>query len=402
LEAEASENAVHLKWQGSGDAAGFFLYRNGWCIASLPASQHSFDDISPWVRPGLGYTYEVQAYDSAGNMSARVATVAQTAAKFPDLIVTSFGMEKDAAPGETVRFRARVKNIGDGATPAGVPISGSFRVDGQMILWFAGEGILKPGEEREYIADGGPKGAALWTAVAGTHTLVSVMDDINRIPGEKSKNNNFADRTLVIGAAPTGRLEGSSAASPRWVDLSAEGREDWVHWGLQDATAVNRKAGAERIGALVPLGKAKFGTTPGAGLRCGWKDGQPMAAMEGTNCALWINGVGNGYSFTAPADKQERVLKVYASGMNGAGCSLTAKLSDDSAAPYLSNIWSGNSGHGSWAPVPGDFAAVYTIRYRANSPGQTLTVELKLDAEANRFQAQARLSAATLAPAAAK
>jgi len=54
-------------------------------------------------------------------------------------------------------------------------------------------------------------------------------------------------------------------------------------------------------------------------------------------------------------------------------------------------------GHGTWAPVPGDFSVVYTIHYRAASASQTLKVEYKLEDEPNRSLAQARLGAATLA-----
>lgn len=398
MEAEATENSVHLNWQAPADGtgpAGYFVYRNGWCIASLPAKERSYDDRSPWIRPGLGYTYEVQAYDGGGSMSPRATTVAQTPARFPDLLVTDFGLEKDVQAGEPVRFRAKVKNVGNGATPVDVPVSVSFRIDGQAVSWFSIDGVLKPGEEREGVASGGPNGA-FWTAAAGTHTLVAALDDVNRIPGEKSKNNNWSDQTLVIGAAPAGKLRGSSVAAPSRVDLAAEGTEDWVHWGFEGVTGVNRKAGAGRIGPMALIGKPHLGSTGGAGIRCMWSDGEPVKTMAATNAALWLNGVDNGYSFTAPADKEERVLRVYASGIAGASCSLTATLSDDSAPPYVSSAWSGNSGRGNRSPVPGDFAAVYTIRYRAASDAQTLKVEFKLDADANRFVGQARLSAATL------
>lgn len=396
----ATENTVDVSWRASknaSDIAGYFVYRNGWCIASLPAAQFRYRDQSPWIRPGLGYTYEVQAFDRMGNMSKRIAQIAQTAPNLPDLLITDYGLEKDVKPGQKVRFRATVKNIGDGATPIDVPISASFRIDGKVIAWFAVEGVLKPGEERQYLSGGGPKGSAYWTATQGTHVLTVVMDDINRIPGEKDKNNNFADKTLVVGTAPEGQITGNSEAAPFKVNLSSEGYEDWVHLGLENQISVNRKTGDALISDVKTIGKGHLGSTKGAAIRCSWNDGQPHTNMPATNSALWLNGVGNGYAFTAPADKHERVLKVYTSGINGADCSLTATLSDDSAKPYISKIWTGNSGHGSWAPIPGDFAAVYTIRYRAASDAQTLNVTFKMDAEANRFQGQARLSAITLA-----
>lgn len=399
LNVTATENTVDLSWampKKEAEIAGFFVYRNGWCIASLSANTLSYRDQSPWIRPGLGYTYQVQAFDQAGNMSRRIAQIAQTLPKLPDLVITDYGFEKTPQAGQQVRFFAKVKNIGDGATPCDVPISASFRMDGKMIAWFATEGVLQPGEERMYLSEGGPKGDAFWIAEDGTHLLTSVLDDIIRIPGEKDKNNNYYDKTIVVGPAPKGMIMGSSEAVPAMVDLSTEGIVDWVHVGLEDASSVNRKAGAGLIGDVTQIGKGHLGSTKGAFIRCAWNNGNPNTQNKGTNSSLWLNGVKNGYSISLPADQKEYVVKVYASGLNGANCSLTAELSDQSAQAYESKIWSGNIGHGNRAPVPGHFAAVYTIRYRAASDGQTLNLSFKLDAEANRFQGQARLSAITL------
>jgi hypothetical protein len=87
---------------------------------------------------------------------------------------------------------------------------------------------------------------------------------------------------------------------------------------------------------------------------------------------------------------------------NGAFVAATASTSydDDSAwnasAPdYATDSFNGNLAF-SWAPVPGGFSSVYTIKYRAASANQKLTVTWALDAEPNRFLGQARLQAATL------
>jgi hypothetical protein len=89
-------------------------------------------------------------------------------------------------------------------------------------------------------------------------------------------------------------------------------------------------------------------------------------------------------------------LKVYVSGIEGARGKLVAKLSDNSAPDYVSTTWSGNATGFDWAPVPGGFSAVYTIRYRAASPNQSLKVQWILDGEPNQWLGQARLQAATL------
>ena len=140
---EASDTLVSLKWKAPAKGAHpfcYFVYRNGWCIGST--TETSFQDRSPWIRPGLGYTYQIQSCDASGNMSKRVTSIVQTPAKFPELAVTDLGMEKtDVKPGESVRFRARIKNIGEGSTPFDVNVSASFSVDGEFVSWGAFRGL---------------------------------------------------------------------------------------------------------------------------------------------------------------------------------------------------------------------------------------------------------------------
>jgi hypothetical protein len=396
LTAQATENSVSLSWnpaEGS-NPAGYFVFRNGWCIASGAGA--SVVDRTPWIRPGLGYTYAVQAYDKQGNMSARTTQIVQTPAKFPDYVVTDFGMvPPDAKPGDQVRFHARIKNIGEGAGPVDTPITVTFHLDGQVMSW-GGVAALGPGEERDCVDGGGPH--PTWIATNGAHLLEAHIDDIDRVPEESDKVNDVQDKTITVGQPPAGEVLGASEEAPWKVDLTREGTEDWIQWGLNDAKAVNRKAGVHEIGDVAMTGPGFMSWTGGFAIRTVWSDGQPVRSMAATNSSLWLNGVGNGYSFTVPAGTTERILKVYAAGINGATCSLSATLSDHSAPAYVSKTWTGNSGHGDWAPVPGDFAVVYTIRYRAAAPSQSLKIEYKLEEEPNRFSGQARLGAATLQP----
>lgn len=397
LQGQATENSVKLSWSPANGSSpdGYFVYRNGWCVGSTTST--SLEDRSPWIRPGLGYTYAVQAYDKNGNMSERTIQVIETPAKFPDYVITDFGTEKsDVKPGDPIRFRAKIKNIGDGASPPNTPISVTFHLDGKIMSW-GGTENLAPGEEKETVDGGGPE--PVWTATTGSHLLEAHIDDIDRIVEESDKTNNIQDKTIVIGSSTSGELLGASQEAPWKIDLSQDGTEDWIHWGLKDAKAVDRKANVNELSDVTISGQGFLSWTDGSALRASWQDGSQTPSVDGTNSSLWFNGVGGIYSFTAPADTSERILKVYASAIGGATCSLTATLSDNSAPPYVSKTWTGNFGHGDWAPVPGDFSVVYTIRYRAASAGQTLKIGYKLEEEPNRFLAQARLSAATLSKA---
>jgi hypothetical protein len=394
LRGEASENEAKLHWQAAPGAAGYFVFRNGWHIATTTATEYI--DASSWLRPGLGYTYEVQAYASTGAMSPRATQVVQTAARLPDVCITEFGLEKaDAAPGSAVRAFAKVKNVGNGATPNKISVSVVWQIDGKTIGWSGRSTSMKPGEEWSLTSTDGPN-KGQWTAVEGTHLLKCVLDDINRLPGE-NKDNNVRDKTIVIGAPPKGELLGATQAAPAGVDLSAEGTLDWVHWGLADKTSLNRKAGAHLLDEkLAKQGSGYCDRSPGCSISIAWTGGAPTAQAKDSHTGLWWNGPGTSQSFTAAADTTERILRVYVSGIEGAAGTLTATLSDDSAPPYVSSTWNGNQAP-AWAAVPGGFSAVYTIRYHAASADQKLTVDWKLKSEPNQFLGQARLQAATLA-----
>jgi hypothetical protein len=265
ITANATENSVRLGWapaKGS-HPVGYFVFRNGWCIASTTGT--SIEDRTPWIRPGLGYTYAVQAYDKNGNMSERATQIVQTPAKFPNYAITDFGLEKpDAKPGEEVRFRARIKNIGEGATPIGTPISVTFHIDGKLTSW-GGADNLAPGEERECVDGGGPH--PTWIATEGAHLLEAHIDDIDRVPEESDKTDNVQDKTFVIGGSNQGELLGASQEAPWKVDLTSEGTEDWVQWGLNDPKAVNRKAKVNEISDGTKTGQGFISWTGGFAIR---------------------------------------------------------------------------------------------------------------------------------------
>jgi hypothetical protein len=398
LEGQASELQAHIEWQTTPNALGYFVFRNGWHIATVMGSgKTEFTDTSSYLRPGLGYTYAVQAFDAAGNMSPRAERVVQTEPKFPDMIIVDFGAQKPAIqPGDKVRFTAKLKNAGAGCTPQNISVSATWSVDGKVAGWGGRSGPIKPGEEFSATSDGGPDNGE-WTASAGTHTLACHIDDINRLPGE-FKGNNLAEQTFVVGEAPKGMLNGSSHVAPGAVNLTREGTMDWIHWGLKDKGSVTRKAGGGNLfSELTQEGPGHFDATSGCPNGITWTDGAPEQEVHETHAGVWWNNAGTSVSFTVPADTKARVLKLYVAGIEGAGGSLTASLSDNSAPAFVSKLWNGNTGNGDWAPIPDQFNAVYEIHFRAALPNQKLTIKWSLASDPNPFNAQCRMQAATLA-----
>jgi hypothetical protein len=181
------------------------------------------------------------------------------------------------------------------------------------------------------------------------------------------------------------------------VDLTSEGKLDWVHWGLHTDSTLNRKAGVAPLIADFVRQDASNGFSyiyqyADNFNGYSWSDGFPETAVTNTTTGVWAFGtplIGSGFLFTAPADTTPRTLKVYAGVYAGVG-RLEVSLSDNSAPAYvdasLTNIRNG----------PG---RVYTIDYAADSPGQTVTVRWILasprDAAANVTLQAAALSTPT-------
>ena len=172
----------------------WFVYRMGAFVARV--TEPTFTDTK--LIPGKGYAYSVVACNSAGQLSPPVRVLASTKLLFPDLIITEIGLDGDPKAGQEVRLKAVIKNIGNAATPANVVHGVAFNVDGQFISWSdTFKGPLKPGASVTVISNAGPKGTATWKAVAGTHKITAISDDVNRIV-EGREDNNTLDREITI------------------------------------------------------------------------------------------------------------------------------------------------------------------------------------------------------------
>ena len=162
------------------------------------------------------------------------------------------------------------------------------------------------------------------------------------------------------------------------VDLTAEGTEDWAYWervptGVGTPTVDNttiakadqKASPGASIGELTTIGSTTLFDYGGpVGTHYSWSDGlsAPTASGDGLVQAF-PGGIGEGYRLTVPADTDVRRLRYYV-GANAATGQLTATLSDGSAVPYVQPLSLG----------VGD-TYVYDVAFRADSAGQTLTVD---------------------------
>ena len=159
----------------------------------------------------------------------------------------------------------------------------------------------------------------------------------------------------------SGSLTAIADSSSATVNLTAEGVTDWIHWG---DGALNRK------GSVTPL--LSTYSVVGGGTVNGyandprpimWTDGSPTTASTNNTDGVYINSMGNGFAFTAPADTTVRILTIHVGGWFSGGM-LTAHLSDGSAADYMDST----------PAVSNAFDRNYTVTYNASTAGQTLTI----------------------------
>jgi hypothetical protein len=170
-----------------------------------------------------------------------------------------------------------------------------------------------------------------------------------------------ASFSLTNTAAPVTSLTGSVNTSMAGANLTAEGPADWIHWG--DASLNRRAGGGSQISTYTVVGGGSAGAYNEDDRPLSWTNGTPTASSSNNRNGVYVEGVGRGFTFTAPADATQRTLIVHVGGWNSGG-TLTVQLSDGSAADYIDTT-----------PLDSEvYSRNYTLTYRASAPGQTLRV----------------------------
>ena len=165
--------------------------------------------------------------------------------------------------------------------------------------------------------------------------------------------------TSVVGSG--GALQGSGDSSAALVNLTAEGTSDWEHWG---EASLNRKTGVPaQLSSYTAVGAGPVSSYANDPRPMNWSDGNPTLTSTGNQNGVYISGVGQGFSFTAPADTAARSLVVHVGGWFSGG-TLTAHLSDGSAPDFVDAT----------TTAAGQYDRNYTIAYHAGTAGQSLTV----------------------------
>jgi hypothetical protein len=150
--------------------------------------------------------------------------------------------------------------------------------------------------------------------------------------GSPSPSPSPSRTTPPVFRSPTpdpGSVRLDQDAVPPVVDLPAEGKSDWVHWGLNGTFSLERdKDGGFKVLEGAPTApRFRHELSP---QQFTWTGGSPAASSGGTKSGIRTCGKGNGFTLSAPAGPTPRVLKLYVGSIAARG-KLTARLSSGTA-----------------------------------------------------------------------
>jgi hypothetical protein len=187
-----------------------------------------------------------------------------------------------------------------------------------------------------------------------------------------SSNNDPSSVSLYAADLPTGVATASGALSVTsttptgTIDVTSEGTGDWAHWGYPSATSFDHKASVTQlVSNYGNIGSGTYTQNTAALLAWSWEDGLVTPTIVASTTETDVTQVGNGFSFSLPADTNSRQVFVYVSAIKAQG-KLIATLSDGSAASVTDTSLN-DTGTGS--------VLRYAITYNAASDNQTLTIQ---------------------------
>jgi Carbohydrate binding module (family 6)/PA14 domain len=180
---------------------------------------------------------------------------------------------------------------------------------------------------------------------------------------------------LTIPEVPAGPLLiGKNALSAKIVHLSAEGNTDWIMYGDKDvSTQVRKRDGTMSLSVARGVNGAGIKRYGDNTVMFSWSDGSGTAIRSGSTGGIISPTHEDGISFTAPADPILRELKIWL-GVYECKGTLTVSVSDNSSRPYTDAQLSFKDKRN----------LCYSILYRSNKPGQSLTVTYKPGVENNK------------------
>jgi hypothetical protein len=353
---------------------------NSWGRGTVTASLNgaaTYSDV--WLDGNDGGVNKVYTFDFEADSPGQTLTVEYTCVD-PTWYIT---LQAATLAGTNSRPAVAITAPADGAAysaPATFTLTASASdADGTVtnLSLFRGSTLLKQSAS-------GNLGMTLSNLPPGAYDFLAVAKD-------NGGSCMTSSPVRVYLKTSGGTLTGSVDMPPYELDLTAEGTNDWAHWGLDSALSFNHKAGViQRIPNVTLLNASGSDLTNYTDNLTAytWADGTPTpTAYSWSGIMLFTtNPPFAGFQLTVPATNYLRTLKLYV-GLSYANGKLDAWLSDYSALPYsdASIYESDNNGY-----------AVYTLTFSSANRGANLIVTWTPVEVFNLFYANLSWQAATL------
>jgi hypothetical protein len=194
-----SQTQINLSWSGSNDTVGvtgYYVYRNGANVATVTSSL-SYSDTG--LNASTNYTYNVAAYDAAGNTSSQSASVNVTTLGSGGPVVSITAPANGSSLSGTITISAN-------ATSGSGMSSVQFQIDGTNL----GAPIAGPG----------PSYSTSWNTTAvsnGSHTITAIATNTAGNSAQASITITVSNAVgLVISGIAVGSVT-SSGATITWT-----------------------------------------------------------------------------------------------------------------------------------------------------------------------------------------
>ncbi len=298
----------------------------GWKDVTPPGAPGGTSHVTPGTK-----TFSLAPYDYAVFKRTRTVTVAPT-----NLAATVSGSQVKLA--WSAPYGASTYNVYRGTTAGGESAT-----------------PVATGVTTASYTDGGLTGGIKY------YYKVAAVDSV----GVSPLSNEASAMPVASSGSLTGTLTPISSATT--YNLTTLGTTDWAAWGYKGNNFDHKSSGNTQISNVAAVGGNLY-SFQSSFLGFTWTDGTPDAGATGETYGYYNSGgSGDGFSFTAPASTTAQTLTVYVGGYNSEG-TLTATLSDGSAAAYTSSALSTSI-------TSGSYYGYYTLTYKALSANQTLTVK---------------------------
>ncbi|MBQ9887162.1 MAG: carbohydrate-binding protein, partial [Lachnospiraceae bacterium] len=203
-----------MTWSINWDATNNYAWASAMdsTIAGLPATGHE-QPTQPQTQPQTQAPTEAPTQAPSGSY---------------DLIVTGINQQIN---GSQVVFSATVKNNGNAAVPAGLPIGISFSINGVSdVTWCDNfTSGLNAGASVTLTANSGTSAINYITLQPGTYSVTAWVDDVNRFPDESNEDNNKLTATFTV---PSQEQPTQAQTQPQTQEQPTQGSNDNPTTGL--------------------------------------------------------------------------------------------------------------------------------------------------------------------------